>query len=245
MRSKHWLLIALAIIAFLVTLLLFLPASLIANWLPANVTTGTLSGTLWNGSADALSVDGRLLGAAQWRARPLQLLRGRLAADAAVMRDGGEMRGRFALGTGGKIEITDLEARWPLGDLPVRALRKGLIGDLQINAPLLQLENGAPTAAQATIDLRNLRERGADVGSYRVTFDDSSRQGAQLVGRMQDLGGPVQVTGTITLGPGRSYVIDGLVAARPDAPAQLVENLRYLGDPDAQGRRPFSESGTY
>jgi hypothetical protein len=55
----------------------------------------------------------------------------------------------------------------------------------------------------------------------------------------------MQVAGTITIGADRSYVIDGLVATRPSAPPSMVNQLRYLGTPDVQGRRPFSLAGTY
>ena len=38
---------------------------------------------------------------------------------------------------------------------------------------------------------------------------------------------------------------EGLVAARTGAPPELINNLRFLGSPDATGRRPFSVAGTF
>ena len=67
----------------------------------------------------------------------------------------------------------------------------------------------------------------------------------RLVGKVKDLEGPMQVDGTLSLGADRSYVIEGLVAARPDASKAVTDTLRFLGNPDAQGRRPFSLAGTY
>lgn len=241
-------LIAVAIAAFLLTLVLFLPATLIAGRLPPNVATGTLSGTLWNGGADAVTVSGRLLGAARWKVLPLQIFRGRLTVDAELVRPDGVARGRCALGLGGVVELSNLEAHWPIGALPVRALPPGWSGDIQVTAPTLQLDGGALTAAAGAIDVLNVREpppNGVAIGSYRLTFDDNSRQGDKLVGQLEDLEGPMEVSGTLTLGTDRSYVIDGLVAARAGAPSGMVERLRYLGSPDAQGRRPFSVAGTY
>lgn len=240
--------IAVAIAAFVLTLLVFLPATLIAGWLPPNVATGTLSGTLWNGGADAVTVGGRFLGAARWKILPLQIFRGRLALDAELMRADGVARGRCALGLGRVIELSDLEAHWPIGDLPMRALPPGWNGDIQIAATTMQLDNGALTAAAGTVDVLNLREpppNGVAIGSYRLTFDESARQGDEVVGQLEDLEGPMEVSGTVTFGADRSYVIDGLVAARAGAPPGMVERLRYLGSADAQGRRPFSVAGTY
>lgn len=240
--------IAVAIAAFLLTLVLFLPATLIAGRLPPNVATGTLSGTLWNGGADAVTVSGRLLGAARWKVLPLQIFRGRLAIDAELVRPDGVARGRCALGLRRVVELSNVEAHWPIGELPVRALPPGWSGVIQATAPTLRLDDGALTAVTGSIDILNVREPGPNgvaLGSYHLTFDDDSRQGDKLVGQIQDLQGPMEVSGTLTLGADRNYVIDGLVAARSGAPAGMVERLRYLGSPDAEGRRPFSVAGTY
>ena len=43
---------------------------------------------------------------------------------------------------------------------------------------------------------------------------------------------------------GRSYIIEGQVKTRGDAPQNLAKALEYLGPPDAEGRRPFSVAGT-
>lgn len=244
---RKWPLIAVAIAAFVLTLLLFLPATLIARWLPPNVTTGTLSGTLWNGGADAITIGGRFLGAARWQVLPLQLFSGRLALDLELVRPDGVARGRCALGLGNKIECSNVEAHWPIGELPMRVLPPGWTGDVQIAAPTLRLDNGALTGAAGTIEVLHLREppRGLAIGSYQLAFAEGARQGDKTVGQIKDLEGPMEVSGTLTLGDDRSYVIDGLVAARAGAPRGMVERLRYLGAPDAQGRRPFSVAGTY
>jgi hypothetical protein len=86
---------------------------------------------------------------------------------------------------------------------------------------------------------------GAAIGSYSVAFDAASAQAGKLVGHLKDLEGPMQVAGTLTLAADRSYVIDGLVAPRAGASQAVTDTLRFLGAPDAQGRRPFSVAGTY
>jgi hypothetical protein len=65
------------------------------------------------------------------------------------------------------------------------------------------------------------------------------------VGQIRDLGGPLSVTGTLKLTRQGGYEVEGLVAARADAPPELINNMRFLGSPDATGRRPFSLSGTF
>jgi len=59
------------------------------------------------------------------------------------------------------------------------------------------------------------------------------------VGQLRDLGGPLAVEGSVRLLPGPGFELQGLVAPRPTASQKLADEIRYLGSPDAQGRRPF------
>jgi hypothetical protein len=112
----------------------------------------------------------------------------------------------------------------------------------------VSLPKGAVPRIEGTIELRNLKApppQGAAIGSYSLLFDATSKQKDRLVGKVKDLDGPMQVEGTLSLGADRSYVVEGLVAPRPDASKAVTDTLRFLGTPDAQGRRPFSLAGTY
>jgi len=244
MRLKHGTLIALVVVAFLFTLLLFLPASLITKWLPPTVQLGNLSGTLWHGGADAVTVAGRSLGAAEWRLHPAQLLRGRLGLDATIVRGSDSLKATLAMSPGGAISVKDLAANWPLEDLPARGIQPGTTGRLQVTAPRLEIEKNFPVDLQGVVELHDLRQASREIGSYRVTFAENARQDDKLAGQLQDLGGPLEIGGTVTLGPGCSYKIDGTVAPRPTASQALLDQLRYLGQPDGQGRRPFGTEGT-
>ena len=59
------------------------------------------------------------------------------------------------------------------------------------------------------------------------------------------MGGPLALDATLQLTHDPGYVLQGQVAARPSAPAQLADQLKYLGTPDSSGRRPFSLAGTF
>ncbi len=108
-------------------------------------------------------------------------------------------------------------------------------------------------------------KRLADAGEWHVGSDGPERPGAKaregrqlsnsfdpaastaevLKGAISDAGdGPLQVNGTIQLKPDRSYAVEAMIAARPDAPRNLVQALEFLGPPDAQGRRQFNTEGT-
>lgn len=241
-------LIAAALAGFLIALAVFLPAQLAARWLPSSVTVGTLTGSLWNGSTDYLAVEGRPLGAFRWEVHPSQLFLGRLVFDAELSAADANARGRVTAGTGGRVSIEDLELHWPLATLPFSGVPPRWNGELQANLRKLAIENSNIHEALGTVDVRNLQSLPPDssaIGSYRLSFDAGSKQNGKLIGRLQDLEGPMQVSGTLALGPNRDYLLEGLVAPRAGAAEAIVKSLRFLGAPDAQGRRPFSSDGTY
>ncbi|WP_161966178.1 type II secretion system protein N [Steroidobacter cummioxidans] len=79
-----------------------------------------------------------------------------------------------------------------------------------------------------------------------IAFDPAASTSEVLKGALSDAGdGPLEVTGTIQLKPDGSYLVETLVAARPDAPRDLLQTLEFLGPPDAQGRRPYTTEGTF
>ena len=64
-------------------------------------------------------------------------------------------------------------------------------------------------------------------------------------GKLRDLDGPLAVEGTLRLTRQPGFELEGLVAPRAGAEPALINNIRYLGSPDATGRRPFSVAGTF
>jgi hypothetical protein len=68
--------------------------------------------------------------------------------------------------------------------------------------------------------------------------------GGEPVGKLRDLDGPLAVEGTMRLTRQPGFDLQGEVTARPGAPPALINNIRFLGSPDALGRRPFGISGT-
>ncbi|HKE44988.1 MAG TPA: type II secretion system protein N [Steroidobacteraceae bacterium] len=242
-------LIAAGVAAFLVTLLAIAPASLVTTILPSGVTLGMTSGTLWSGTAESLTVQGQSLGGIRWKFLPLHLFRGRVAFDGELLRGDGQVRGRLALGLGGRYEARNLEIHLPLASLPPGIAPRGWLGVVRAQLPSVQIPP-APAVPKmlGTIELRGLQApppNGAPIGSYSVAFDAASAQADKLVGQLKDLEGPMQVTGTVTLSAQRNYVIEGLIAPRAGASQAVINTLRFLGPPDAQGRRPFSLAGTY
>lgn len=241
-------LIVLAIAGFALSLIAFLPASLLARALPPAVTTGVLSGTIWNGATDALNVNGQLIGALKWHVRPLQLFRGRLSLDAQLVRADGGGQGRVSFGFGRRLDLENLDLHWPVETLPIPAATRGWKGNLSAQISHASLQADQLRLLAGTLDAVNLRQSAQELpaGSYRITFPETAAESDKIVGKLQDIDdGPFEVSGTVTIGPGRQILTAGLVKPRPAAPQIFVEQLRWLGEPDAQGRRPFQREDSY
>lgn len=241
-------LIVAGVLAFLLTLIVCLPARVLGFFLPGQVTVGHLAGTVWHGHTDSFAIDGRPYGALEWKLHPLHLFRGRLALDGHLSSTTRDLRGLFALGLGHSLQAWNVELRWPVDSLPFKGVPPGWNGMVQATLREAALKDGKIQVLIGTLDARDLHKpppENVAVGSYRLTFDEKSKQGNKLVGRLQDLDGPMEVSGTVTFDAGQPIMIAGLVKPRPGAAESILNTLNFLGPPDAQGRRPFSTEVAY
>jgi hypothetical protein len=248
MKRIFWISL-LAILAFALILFMRFPASWAARWLPPGVTCNQISGTLWTGACSGLVAQGVRVDNASWDIERLPLLSGRVSGHIDIRRGSDFVRGDIVARSGGNITARNLTADVPLDRTVIPQLPQDLAGRANANLALLQVEKGALTAVQGDIEGHDLvtsdRGQRLRLGSYRVSFP-AADPSKDPVGQLKSLDGPLDVEGTLKLTrspPG--FVAEGLVAAHPDAPPQLVQSISYLGSPDAQGRRPFSVENTF
>ncbi len=243
MRRPFWI-VLLAAAAFALIVLTRLPA----GWVVpagggAGFTCASVDGSVWSGACSGIAVQRVVLGDLTWDLKPAQLLAGALAAHVTLAHGPIGIRGDVALGFGHRLTLRNLIADLPVDHRVLPQVPRDLSGSLHVDLALAHIEKGAVTELQGRLEAHDLIDRhgrATPLGSYALTFP-----GGSLTGRLQDLGGPLAVSGTVRLTPGGGYAVDGRVAVRPGAPPELVNNLLYLGSPDAQGRRPFSMAGTF
>lgn len=247
--KRLWPLVALGVGAFLLFALATFPASVVLSRLgSAGVRAGGVSGSIWNGRAQVLQVRGANIGGVEWKLHVLPLFTAHVNADVKVTRADGFATTQLSVGPTGSISLKALTASLPLSALPPGAIPGGWVGTLNAKFSQLIVENGWPTKVDGSLDAVDLTgpaRKPAKVGSYRVVFDPTASSAEMLQGTLSDAGdGPLEIKGTVQLKTDRSYTIDALIAARPNAPRSLVNSLEYLGPPDPQGRRQFSMAGT-
>jgi hypothetical protein len=241
--------------AGLVSLSLFLVVLLPARvafavlGLPPAAASG-VSGTLWKGTVEHLAIGGVDLGPLRWDVLLSRLATAQLAADIEATLPDGFANGTVAVGIGSRIAISGLEAAAPLALLAPAAAPGG--GQLAARFDTLKLRDGQVAAAVGTVKLADVvlplaaagRQLGA--GTYEVTFDAPDVEpGQPLTGQLRDGGGPLEIAGTVTITPPRSYELEGTAKARPDAPAELRQALQMLGPATPDGGHALSLAGSF
>ena len=247
--KRVWALVALGVVAFVLFALFTLPAQVVLSRLEsAGVHTAGVRGTIWNGEAQVLVVSGVRVGAVKWDLHVLPLFAARATADLKITRVDGFLETHLTAAPSGRISLSDLTGSLPFSALPPDAIR-GWAGTVNLKLAALTVEDGWPVAAEGVveaIDITGPPNKPANMGSYKVTFPPEAAAGDTLTGQLADIGGPLQISGTLQLrAADRSYHIDGMIAARPDAPREVLNTLQYLGPADEQGRRPFGTEGTF
>jgi general secretion pathway protein N len=238
-----------AVVAFAVIVVARLPASWVVPAPPSAVSCATVDGSIWSGTCGGLIVQGSALGDLVWDIHALRLLTGKLSANIVLTRPTGSVRGDFDVGID-----KSLTARNVLADLP---LDQGVMSLMPINLRTVHGTAHADiafahvvkkivTQLQGHIELHDLEDHGRDVlplGNYSLTFPGGS---GNPTGQLQDMGGPLAVQGTVRLTqdmPG--FELQGYITPRADAAPALLNQLQYLGSPDAQGRRQFGTTVTF
>lgn len=246
MRRAIWLTFF-GVLAFVAILIARLPASWVAPDASSGVTCSDIDGTVWNGTCIGLSANRQPVGDLTWELHPAALLAGKLKATVTLSRPPGGARGDVEVGFGKIITAHDIHADLPLDPTLMPQLPANLRGNLHADVSLLRLRGPVIRALEGEIEARNLEQGPAgaaeELGSYSLVFPPGSS--GDPIGKLHDIGGPLAVEGSLRLTPEPGFDVQGLVAARPTASAELARDIQFLGSPDAQGRRLFSFAATF
>lgn len=240
--------IILAVTGFVLVLIALLPARWLGPLLPRAIHCQQLEGSAWRGSCAGLTTANGALGDLNWDAHLLQLLRGRLELQLDLANPGSTVHGVLDAGLGGSLRGRDVTFDLPLTSALVSSLPAG--AHARLSGKLVRIDwNGKFLAAlEGELNILDfVSPQGQAFGSYQARFAPGTDAGAAgpVTGVVRDSGGPLELAATLQFTHDPGYVLQGQVAARPSASTELADGLKYLGSPDAAGRRPFSLSGTF
>jgi general secretion pathway protein N len=250
--SSRFSLLALGVGVYLAVAIGSFPAAVADRWFgPEGLTLAVLDGTIWNGRAAYGEAAGFPFSDLRWQLHPLALLTGKLSVTAESKLAGGLASGRV-LASGSRIDFSDVRASATLESLSQRFALGEISGRLNLSLSRLELVDGSPVAAVGTLTIADLY--GAPLipmagvttiplGNYRAELAPADQPG--IVAVVKDEGGPLELSGRISLAPDRSFSLDALIKARPGAPEVLVQGVEIVtGEPNAEGRRRFLQQGT-
>jgi general secretion pathway protein N len=240
--------IILAITGFVLVLITLLPARWIGPLLPHALHCQQLDGSAWRGSCSGLTTANGALGDLNWDLHALQLLRGRLELQLDLTNQGSYLRGVLGMGLGGALHGRNVTLDLPLTSALVSSLPAGAHARLSGKLSRIDWNGKFLEALQGEVDILDfVGSQGQAFGSYQALFAPDANSGASgtPTGVVHDMGGPLALDASLQFTRDPGYVLQGQVAARPSAPSELADELKYLGSPDASGRRPFSLSGTF
>ncbi|GAB3685606.1 type II secretion system protein N [Salinisphaera aquimarina] len=236
-------------VAFVIGLIAFLPARVVAGWAEqmAPISLGGVTGTIFNGHAAYASGPGGAVEDLNWTLHPSALLFARVSADIDIASD---LDGFSATASRSLFGTTRLEnvtgsasAGWlaKLGGytfLPVA-------GDIGLDIREAAFDDALTfSALDGQIRVNNTRWQlfnpPVALGQFTTALGRSD-QGVQL--KMVDSNGPLAIDGQIAIDPQRRYQLDVRMRPRAGADERLGQMLDQLGRADAQGWHRVKENG--
>ena len=233
LRSR---LLTVGLVVFVIGLIAMFPARVAYHWAsPPGVAIAGIEGTVWRGRALEGEVAGLYLRNIGWRMRPLALFRGQIAYAVEADAASGFASANAALGAGGRVALEELSASLTLQTLQDLVGMPGLDGAMTLQFQRLEFEDGVPVAANGVLEVANLRApivHRSPLGGFRAEF---FTQDTGIVASVEDVEAVVDLAGSLSLTPDRSYQFIGQVAPTDGTPADLREQMRFLGSPNERG----------
>lgn len=212
-----------------------------------------VSGTVWRGRAQRVTLQGVAVGPVEWKVDPWRLLGGRLAVVTEIASDNAvaDLEGvtEAALSPGGTltVERADLRAgaEWAFA---LAALPIAPTGSLHLEIEHLELDAGSLPRVGAR--LRWL-EAGVtypqpyDLGTYTLELHHQPADAPEFIlGDISDQGSPLHVRGQLRVDAGGQYNLDLNVSTEDSAPDDLKRVLPLLGPAGADGSVNIRRTGS-
>jgi len=232
------------LVTFVAGLVIVFPARLAYHWFaPPALALSGLRGSVWNGSAAEGMVSGVYVRALSWHLRPLALLTGKIGYTVAAIPASGFIDMKVGLGLTGTVTISELQGSLPLQTLEQTVRIPGLRGTMNLQFDRLQFRDGLPVAADGTVEVENLVAPAVDrasIGGYRAEF---FTQDSGVVASVEDTDGIVDLAGSLQISKNRNYQFVAQIAPKARTPANVRQQLKFLGSPNDRGQHELRLEG--
>lgn len=248
--NGRWLRFAVVgVAAFLIGLVVYLPASLVGHW----ATDGTpvqlqgVSGTLLDGQAAYVSLPDGALDNLQWHLAPAALLIGELSASLRTDTDLGHLSGNVRRSLFGGNTIRDIHGEATIGwaaDLAGYTFVP-LSGRIGLDLSRISFDDQLKVSAlNGQVQLTNSRwellNPPLTLGRFQANVAHTDNG---LAAEIVDSHGPLALTGQVRLIGQRRYDLNVRLRARAGADERLKKILAQLGRQDSEGWYRVREQG--
>jgi general secretion pathway protein N len=238
------------LIAYLVFLVITLPAKLALSYLPLppQVVISQVTGTIWHGQAEKVSYDNIDVVDLVWDTSFVAMLTGAIEANVQFGRGKSSLRGHGDVGyssNGGYAKNVAVEANseWLLmaSNIPVPVTTSGEVklevSDAQQGQPWCEQLSGKLTWSNAGIQslIGNII---VDSAVANLSCEDGA-----LVANIKQASSQLRLSGIAKLAAGNKYSLSAVLVPSNELPESIRTNLRYIGKPNAKGEYQLNYSG--
>ena len=219
------------LIIFIGAFAYFAPASIIEKYLPHNIATTGLKGTVWNGNAQNIVIDQIGLQNTKWSANPISLLIGKVNADISV--DSNTIKGDFET-TVSRTDVVskDIDLNGELSILSPYFEKLGLTINGQFDAKFdsLHFKDGLPFNANGTLNTFNTSVLGfipLNLGDVNSIFVEQA-DGFQV--SLNNQNGELDVNGIISVSKNGFYSADITFSRNAITPDNVLQTVQMIGE---------------
>ena len=242
-HTKRGLLLV-AVLTLVLALIVLFPARIAYRLAaPPELAINGIHGTVWSGKADAVAAEGIYLSDVSWLIRPMYLFTGKLVYRVKGAPISGFVEANVGIGIGDTLTVSDLSASLPLLALARTLKVRGLRGDASLQFDRIQVRDGLPIMASGTVQVNNLLVPSISresIGGYRAEF---FTQNNGVAASVEDTDGVLELAGSLQIKDDRSYQFIAQLVAKPETPATLRKQMRYLGPANERGQQELRIEG--
>ena len=234
--------IIIGVFIYLVFLVVLMPAKVVLAFipLPSNVKVANIGGSIWQGSASSVEVQGKTFDQVRWDVNPWALFLGKASADIVIGSKATSFntKGHVSYSFSG-LKVTELtlhsNADFLLAGqrLPFRTKAGGEVtlhvADFTQGQPLCESLQGKVLLHQV-----NVKNQFGDFPLGELDFALGCEQG-EVVLTAAESGNKIGVSGQVNIGKGNRYKVAAKLKPTANMPEMIRNNLQYLGKPDSKG----------
>ena len=222
-------LLVLGTLTLVVGIVVMFPARTALNWFaPPGLLVDNVRGTIWSGSAANAYANGVFVRDLEWHMQPLRLFAGELEYALEGVPGNGFFEADLAIDFAGDIAFRNLVASVSLGGYQQMIGIPGLDGNATLRFERLVLDNGFPAAVDGHVEVAHLllpELTVLPIGGYRGDF---FTQQDGIMAALEDTDGVIDVAGSFSVRPDRSYSLLAQLAPKPQATQRVREQLQRI-----------------